>query len=76
MDDLRVAGVDVLTIGQYLRPTPRHHPVPRCVPPEEFAAYERRARTKGFLMAAASPLTGSSHHAEEDFAASRERRAS
>ncbi|HYD69101.1 lipoyl synthase [Azospirillum sp.] len=69
MDDLRTAGVDFLTIGQYLRPTPRHHPVARYAPPEEFAEYERVARAKGFLMVSASPLTRSSYHAEQDFAA-------
>lgn len=69
MDDLRVAGVDFLTIGQYLRPTPRHHPVVRYAPPGEFAEYERVARAKGFRLVSASPLTRSSYHAEQDFAA-------
>ncbi|MFC5359044.1 lipoyl synthase [Azospirillum himalayense] len=69
MDDLRVAGVDFLTIGQYLRPTPGHHPVARYAPPGEFAEYERVARAKGFRMVSASPLTRSSYHAEQDFAA-------
>ena len=68
MDDLRVADVDFLTIGQYLQPTPKHHRVDRFVPPEEFAAYEAAARGKGFLMVSASPLTRSSYHAGEDFA--------
>ena len=76
MDDLRVAGVDCLTIGQYLRPTPRHHPVARHVTPEEFAGYESIARGKGFLMVSASPLTRSSHHAGRDFAQMRRRRLS
>jgi lipoic acid synthetase len=67
MDDLRSAGVDFLTIGQYLRPTPRHHPVDRFVPPEEFEDYARMARAKGFLMVSASPLTRSSYHAGDDF---------
>jgi len=67
MDDLRSAGVDFLTIGQYLQPTPRHHPVARFVPPEEFQAYARMARAKGFLMVSASPLTRSSYHAGDDF---------
>ena len=49
MDDLRSAGVDFLTIGQYLQPTPRHHPVARFVPPDEFEDYARMARAKGFL---------------------------
>jgi lipoic acid synthetase len=67
MDDLRSAGVDFLTIGQYLQPTPRHHPVERYVPPAEFEDYARMARAKGFLMVAASPLTRSSYHAGDDF---------
>jgi lipoic acid synthetase len=68
MDDLRAADVDFLTIGQYLQPTPRHHPVARFWTPEEFAGLERAARGKGFLMVSASPLTRSSYHAAEDFA--------
>jgi lipoic acid synthetase len=68
MDDMRSAGVDFITIGQYLQPTPRHHPVARYVPPEEFEEYARMARAKGFLMVAASPLTRSSYHAGADFA--------
>jgi lipoic acid synthetase len=68
MDDLRAAQVDFLTVGQYLQPTRRHHPVVRFVPPEEFAAYATIAYAKGFLMVSASPLTRSSHHAGEDFA--------
>ncbi len=67
MDDLRSADVDFLTIGQYLQPTRKHHVVDRFVPPEEFAAYERAARGKGFLMVSATPLTRSSYHAGEDF---------
>ncbi|MHB8283612.1 MAG: lipoyl synthase [Caulobacteraceae bacterium] len=68
MDDMRSAGVDFLTIGQYLQPTRKHAAVERFVSPEEFAAYEAIARAKGFLMVSASPLTRSSHHAGEDFA--------
>ncbi len=68
MDDLRSAGVDFLTVGQYLQPTPRHHRVERFVEPSEFDAYARAARAKGFLMVAASPLTRSSYHAGADFA--------
>jgi lipoic acid synthetase len=67
MDDMRAAGVEFLTIGQYLQPTRRHAAVERFVTPEEFAAYEAIARAKGFLMVSASPLTRSSHHAGEDF---------
>jgi lipoic acid synthetase len=68
MDDLRSADVDFLTIGQYLQPTRKHHAVMRYIPPDEFAAYEKVAYAKGFLMVSASPLTRSSHHAGEDFA--------
>ncbi len=68
MDDLRSADVDFLTIGQYLQPTRKHHPVIRFVTPEEFDAYKTVARTKGFLLVSSSPLTRSSHHAGEDFA--------
>jgi lipoyl synthase len=68
MDDLRSADVDFLTIGQYLQPSRKHHPVARYVTPDEFKAYETIAYAKGFLMVAASPLTRSSHHAGEDFA--------
>jgi lipoic acid synthetase len=75
MDDLRAANVDFLTIGQYLQPTRKHHPVVRFVAPEEFKAYETIAYAKGFLMVSASPLTRSSHHAGEDFARLRAARA-
>jgi len=68
MDDLRSAGVDFLTIGQYLQPTRKHHAVMRFVPPDEFKALETIAYAKGFGMVSASPLTRSSHHAGEDFA--------
>ena len=68
MDDLRAADVDFLTIGQYLQPTRKHHPVLRFVPPEEFDALATIAYAKGFSMVSASPLTRSSHHAGEDFA--------
>jgi lipoic acid synthetase len=68
MDDMRSAGVDFLTIGQYLQPTRKHAAVDRFVHPDEFKAYEEIARAKGFLMVSASPLTRSSHHAGEDFA--------
>lgn len=67
MDDMRSAGVDFLTIGQYLQPTRKHAPVDRFVTPEEFSVYETIAYAKGFLMVSASPLTRSSHHAGEDF---------
>jgi lipoic acid synthetase len=67
MDDMRCAGVDFITIGQYLQPTRKHAPIDRFVPPEEFQALATIAYAKGFLMVAASPLTRSSHHAGEDF---------
>jgi lipoic acid synthetase len=75
MDDLRCAEVDFLTIGQYLQPSPKHHPVVRFIPPEEFKALETIAYAKGFLMVSATPLTRSSHHAGEDFARLRAARA-
>ena len=68
MDDMRAADVDFLTIGQYLQPTPKHHAVMDYVTPEAFAAYEKTAFAKGFLMASATPLTRSSYHAGDDFA--------
>jgi lipoic acid synthetase len=67
MDDLRTAQVDFLTVGQYLAPSKKHHPVIRFVTPDEFKGFETVAYTKGFLMVASSPLTRSSHHAGEDF---------
>lgn len=74
MDDMRSADIDFLTIGQYLQPTPRHAAVDRFVTPDEFANYESLARSKGFLMVSASPLTRSSYHAGEDFARMRKAR--
>jgi lipoic acid synthetase len=68
MDDLRAAQVDFLTIGQYLQPTPKHHPIDRFVTPQEFDSYRRQALGKGFLQVSASPLTRSSYHAGDDFA--------
>jgi lipoic acid synthetase len=68
MDDLRSAEVDFITIGQYLQPSRKHHPVARYVTPDEFENYAAIARAKGFLMVSSSPLTRSSHHAGDDFA--------
>ncbi|WP_312795856.1 lipoyl synthase [Tianweitania sp.] len=68
MDDLRSAEVDFMTIGQYLQPTKKHHPVKAFVTPDEFKSFETVALSKGFLVVASSPLTRSSHHAGEDFA--------
>jgi lipoic acid synthetase len=67
MDDMRSAGVDFLTIGQYLQPTLKHAAVARYVTPDEFEDYRSAARAKGFLLVSASPLTRSSHHADRDF---------
>lgn len=68
MDDMRAAGIDFLTIGQYLQPTPKHAPLDRFWTPEEFEQLEKMARAKGFLMVSATPLTRSSYHAGDDFA--------
>ncbi|ETZ05228.1 MULTISPECIES: lipoyl synthase [Holospora] len=64
MNDLREAEVDFLTIGQYLQPSPHHHPVLRYVPEDEYLRLEKRAYQKGFLMVSASAFTRSSYHAE------------
>jgi lipoic acid synthetase len=68
MDDMRIAGVDFLTVGQYLQPTPQHHAIARFVPPEDFARIEAMARSKGFLAVSATPMTRSSFHADNGFA--------
>jgi len=74
MDDMRSADVDFLTIGQYLQPTKKHHPVAEFVTPEAFKALETVAYTKGFSLVSASPLTRSSHHAGDDFVKLRAKR--
>ena len=77
MDDLRIADVDFITLGQYLQPTVKHAAVARFVTPDEFADYAAMARVKGFLQVSSSPLTRSSYHADSDFAelrAAREQR--
>jgi lipoic acid synthetase len=71
MDDFRIADVDFLTLGQYLQPSIKHAAVDRFVTPDEFADYAAMARAKGFLQVSATPLTRSSYHADEDFAALR-----
>ncbi|MCW1403295.1 lipoyl synthase [Novosphingobium sp. MW5] len=71
MDDMRSAGIDFLTMGQYLRPTPKHTAVMEFVTPQAFNAYGAIARAKGFLQVASSPLTRSSYHAGDDFKAMR-----
>ena len=68
MDDLRSADVDFLTIGQYLQPTPKHAPIDRFVPPDEFESYAASAWPRASCWSPSSPLTRSSHHADEDFA--------
>ena len=68
MDDLKAADVDFLTIGQYLQPSVRHHPLDRYYTPEEFDELGSIAKAKGFLLVSSSPLTRSSYHADEDFA--------
>jgi len=68
MDDLRYAEVDFLTIGQYLQPSVKHHPLSRYYHPDEFKELESVAKSKGFLLVSSSPLTRSSYHADDDFA--------
>lgn len=75
MDDMRAAGVDFITIGQYLRPSEKHAPVKEFITPEVFADYERIAKIKGFLMVSSTPLTRSSYHADTFFAELRQKRA-
>ena len=67
MDDFRSAGVDFITIGQYLQPTDKHHTVVNYISPKEFAEYAMMAKGKGFLMVSSSPLTRSSYFAGDDF---------
>ncbi|MGC6496932.1 MAG: lipoyl synthase [Candidatus Puniceispirillaceae bacterium] len=74
MDDLRSADVDFMTIGQYLQPTPKHAAVDRFVEPAVFENYASMGRAKGFLLMASTPLTRSSYHADDDFAALRDAR--
>jgi lipoyl synthase len=74
MDDMRCAQIDFLTMGQYLQPTPKHAKVIDFITPKAFEAFGAIARAKGFLQVAASPLTRSSYHAGEDFAAMRDAR--
>ena len=74
MDDLRSAEVDFLTIGQYLQPSVKHHPLDRYYRPEEFDELKFIAESKGFLLVSSSPLTRSSYHADKDFAVLKEKR--
>lgn len=75
MDDLRIADVDFITIGQYLQPTAKHAAVEKFWTPEEFEELAAMARAKGFLQVSATPLTRSSYHADADFEALRAARA-
>jgi lipoic acid synthetase len=74
MDDMRAADIDFITIGQYLRPSPRHAKVERYWTPKEFEAIAEIAHTKDFLMVSCSPMTRSSYHADEDFETLQRRR--
>ena len=65
MDDLRSVGVNVLTLGQYLQPTPKHLPVVEFIHPDIFAEYERIGLEKGFMYVESGPLVRSSYHAEK-----------
>ena len=71
LSDLRNAGVDVVTVGQYLRPTPKHAPVDRYVDPDQFSEFERAGLSLGFAFVASGPLVRSSYHAAEAFMATR-----
>jgi lipoic acid synthetase len=65
MKDLRAVGCDILTLGQYLRPTKDHLPVDRYVTPDEFASYKTLGKGMGFAHVESGPLVRSSYHAEE-----------
>jgi lipoic acid synthetase len=65
MRDLRAQAVAILTLGQYLRPSPKHLPVLRYIPPQEFADLRRRGLEMGFRHVEAGPLVRSSYHAAE-----------
>ncbi len=73
MQDLRDAGCDLLTIGQYLRPSPLQIPVSRYVPPEEFAEWKAAGEAMGFAWVEAGPLVRSSYHAGKQHRAARTR---
>ena len=65
IDDLSSVKTDVLTLGQYLQPTPKHLPVQNFIHPEKFEAYREYALTKGFRFVESGPLVRSSYHAEK-----------
>lgn len=75
MNDMRSADIDFITIGQYLQPTKKHTELVDYITPDQFATYARKAKSKGFLHVASSPLTRSSHHAGDDFEALKAARA-
>ena len=75
MRDLRASGVDILTLGQYLRPSPKHLPIVRYVPPVEFAELRRAGYEMGFAHVESGPLVRSSYHAAESASSPRERMA-
>ena len=68
LQDLAEEKVDILTLGQYLRPTPKHLPIDRWVTPEEFAKWKERALALGFGVCESGPLVRSSYHADEQSA--------
>ena len=74
MDDILETGCDILTIGQYLQPSPQHAPLARYVTPEEFAHYKEVALAKGFKYVASTPLVRSSYRAMEAMQAAEEGR--
>lgn len=74
LDDMREADIDILTIGQYLRPSPNHHPVMKYWTPEEFEELKYLAGKRGFGMVASGPLVRSSFHADEVFQALKAKR--
>jgi lipoic acid synthetase len=65
MEDLRSVGLDVITLGQYLQPTPKHLPVADFITPERFAEYEEIGKKMGFRHVESGPLVRSSYHAEK-----------
>lgn len=65
MDDLRAVGVEILTLGQYLRPSPKHLPVVAYIHPDKFEEYRQAALQKGFVHVASGPLVRSSYHAAD-----------
>ena len=68
MDDLRTVGVQIMTIGQYLQPTPKHLPVKEFIKPEQFKKYEKIGLEKGFRFVESGPLVRSSYRAEKHMA--------